>query len=105
MPPAFTICRGKCVRVAEFGAFVEVPGCSKWGLVHVTQLQDTGGRGGAKVNVTDVVEVGDEVWVKVLEVDEEQGKMSLSMKYVSQVTLVCVILSSSSFSSSSSPSC
>jgi len=32
-----------------------------------------------------VVDIGDEVWVKVCDVDPEAGKMSLSMKYVSQV--------------------
>lgn len=33
------------MRVADFGAFVEMEGFTKWGLVHVSQLQDTG-RGG-----------------------------------------------------------
>ena len=72
MPTVYSIHKGKCVRVADFGAFVELPGYTKWGLVHVTQLQDTG-RGGAKVQVTDVVETGDDVWVKVLEVGRRGG--------------------------------
>ena len=37
------------VRVADFGAFVEMEGFSKWGLVHVTQLVDPAGTGGARV--------------------------------------------------------
>lgn len=43
----------------------------------------------AKVNTSDVVDQGDPVWVKVLETDHEAGKVSLSMKYVSQVSLKC----------------
>lgn len=45
------------------------------GLVHISQLQDT------RVNdVSDVVNVGDEVKVRVLKVDVENNKMSLSMR-------------------------
>ena len=37
------------VRVADFGAFVEMEGFSKWSLVHVTQLVDPAVAGGARV--------------------------------------------------------
>ena len=40
---------GQVVRVADFGAFVEMEGFSKWGLVHVTQLVDSSRNGGARV--------------------------------------------------------
>ena len=40
---------GQVVRVADFGAFVEMEGFSKWGLVHVTQLVDPAVTGGARV--------------------------------------------------------
>jgi polyribonucleotide nucleotidyltransferase len=67
------IYKGIVKRIADFGAFVEIlPGTD--GLVHVSQLADH------RVNrVEDVVREGDEVHVKVLEVDR-QGKIRLSLK-------------------------
>ncbi|WP_448212206.1 polyribonucleotide nucleotidyltransferase [Colwellia sp. MEBiC06753] len=64
---------GKVVRIVDFGAFVNVlPG--KDGLVHISQISDE------RVNaVTDVLSEGQEVTVKVLEVDR-QGRVRLSMK-------------------------
>ena len=65
--------KGKVVRIAPFGAFVELfPG--KDGLVHISELTDK-----YVSRVEDVVKVGDEVTVKVLKIDD-QGKVSLSMK-------------------------
>jgi polyribonucleotide nucleotidyltransferase len=65
--------KGIVKRIVDFGAFVEVlPGTD--GLVHKTQISD------ARVHrVEDFLSEGDEVWVKVLEIDR-QGKISLSMK-------------------------
>jgi polyribonucleotide nucleotidyltransferase len=65
--------KGIVKRIVDFGAFVEVlPGTD--GLVHKTQISDT------RVHrVEDFLSEGDEVWVKVLEIDR-QGKISLSMK-------------------------
>jgi len=65
--------KGVVKRIADFGAFVEIlPGTD--GLVHISQLTEE------RVNrVTDVVQEGDEVWVKVLDVDR-QGKVRLSLK-------------------------
>jgi len=67
------IYKGIVKRIADFGAFVEIlPGTD--GLVHISQLAD------GRVNrVTDVVQEGDEVHVKVLEVDR-QGKIRLSLR-------------------------
>jgi polyribonucleotide nucleotidyltransferase len=64
---------GKVVKVMDFGAFVEIlPGTD--GLVHISQLDRE------RVDkVTDVVKEGDEVLVKVLEVDDN-GKIRLSRK-------------------------
>ncbi|WP_448549216.1 polyribonucleotide nucleotidyltransferase [Thalassotalea fusca] len=64
---------GKVVRIVDFGAFVNVlPG--KDGLVHISQISEE------RVNaVTDVLTEGQEVTVKVLEVDR-QGRVRLSMK-------------------------
>ncbi|WP_454053520.1 polyribonucleotide nucleotidyltransferase [Clostridium sp. Marseille-Q7071] len=64
---------GKVTKIATFGAFVELlPG--KEGLVHISKL-DT-----ARVNkVEDIVSVGDEILVKVTEIDN-QGRVNLSRK-------------------------
>lgn len=64
---------GKVTKIATFGAFVEIlPG--KEGLVHISKLDF------ARVNkVEDVVSVGDEILVKVTEIDN-QGRVNLSRK-------------------------
>ena len=64
---------GKCVRVADFGAFIEIlPGLD--GLVHVSQLASE-----RVEKVEDVVNVGDELTVMVIDVSPE-GKIRLSRK-------------------------
>jgi len=66
---------GKVVKTTNFGAFVEVlPG--KEGLVHISQLADE-----RVAKVEDVVKTGDEILVKVIDIDK-QGKVSLSRKAV-----------------------
>lgn len=64
---------GKVKRIMNFGAFVEIlPGIE--GMVHISQLDNT------RVNkVEDIVNIGDEVKVKVIEVDG-QGRINLSRK-------------------------
>ena len=67
------IYRGKVVKIIEIGAFVEiVPGVE--GLVHISKLDKQ-----RVEKVEDVVSVGDEIVVKVLEFDR-QGRMNLSRK-------------------------
>jgi polyribonucleotide nucleotidyltransferase len=67
------IYKGIVKRLADFGAFVEIlPGTD--GLVHISQISEEKIR-----RVDDVLSEGDEVMVKVLEVDR-QGKIRLSMK-------------------------
>ncbi|WP_373482350.1 polyribonucleotide nucleotidyltransferase [Acetobacterium sp.] len=64
---------GKVVRIMNFGAFVSLPG-GKDGLVHISKLANE------RVNaVEDVVKIGDEVTVKVMEIDG-QGRINLSRK-------------------------
>ena len=65
---------GKVVSILEFGAFVEIlPG--KEGLLHISELDYK------KVDkVEDVLQVGDEVDVKLLEIDQKTGKMRLSRR-------------------------
>ncbi len=64
---------GKVVRIMNFGAFVELSP-NKDGLIHISKLADH-----RVEKVEDVVNIGDEVKVKVLEVDR-MGKISLSLK-------------------------
>mgnify|MGYP003825151669 FL=1 len=64
---------GKVLRIVPFGAFVEL-GPGKEGLVHISKL-DT-----KRVNkVEDVINVGDKILVKVIEIDK-QGRINLSRK-------------------------
>jgi len=66
---------GKVVRIMPYGAFVEIlPG--KDGMVHISELADY-----RVENVEDVVSLGDEINVMVIDVDR-QGKISLSRKAV-----------------------
>ena len=61
---------GKVVRIMNFGAFVEVaPG--KEGMVHISKLAKE-----RVEKVEDVVKIGDEVVVKVIEIDN-QGRVNL----------------------------
>ncbi|MGX2947298.1 polyribonucleotide nucleotidyltransferase [Frederiksenia canicola] len=67
------IYKGKVTRVVDFGAFVSILG-GKEGLVHISQITD------ARVErVADYLEVGQEVQVKVVEIDR-QGRIRLTMK-------------------------
>ena len=72
-PEIGAIYKGRVTRLMEFGAFVEIaPG--KEGLVHISQLDLN-----RVEKVEDVVNVGDEVIVKVTEIDD-QGRLNLSRK-------------------------
>lgn len=64
---------GKVVRIMPFGAFVELKP-KKDGMIHISRLSDK-----RVEKVEDVVNIGDSVTVKVLDVDK-MGKISLSMK-------------------------
>ena len=74
VPEVGQIYHGKVVSILEFGAFVEIlPG--KEGLLHISELDYK------KVDkVEDILNVGDEVDVKLLEIDSKTGKMRLSRK-------------------------
>lgn len=68
------ICEGKVARIVPFGAFIELePGVD--GLVHISQLANK------RVNkVEDVLKAGETVKVKILEIDPEKQRISLSIK-------------------------
>ena len=78
-PELGVIYKGKVVKVLEFGAFVNFLG-AKDGLVHVSELKSE-----RVEKVTDVVNEGDEVQVKVIGFDD-RGKVKLSMRAVDQAT-------------------
>ncbi|MDD3906337.1 MAG: polyribonucleotide nucleotidyltransferase [Candidatus Omnitrophica bacterium] len=72
-PEIGRIYKGKVKRIMAFGAFCEImPG--KEGLVHVSELANKFVK-----NVEDVVKIGDEVMVKVTEIDD-QGRVNLSKR-------------------------
>ena len=72
-PEIGAIFKGTVTRLLKFGAFVEfAPG--KEGLVHISQLDNK-----RIPTVEDAVHIGDEVWVKVIEIDD-QGRINLSRK-------------------------
>jgi polyribonucleotide nucleotidyltransferase len=78
-PEVGVVYTGKVVRVVDFGAFVNFLG-SQDGLCHISELKNE--RVG---KVTDVVNEGDIVKVKVLSIDD-RGKVKLTMRGIDQVT-------------------
>ena len=72
-PEVGAIYKGKVVRIMNFGAFVELAP-NKDGMIHISKLSDK--RVG---KVEDVVNIGDEVTVKVTEVDK-MGRINLTMR-------------------------
>ena len=74
VPEVGEVYHGKVVSILEFGAFIEImPG--KEGLLHVSEIAWN-----KTEKVEDVLAVGDEVDVKLLEYDPKAGKMRLSMR-------------------------
>ena len=78
-PEVGEIYKGKVVKIMDFGAFVNFIG-KRDGLVHISEIAPE--RIGS---VSDVLNEGDEVKVKVLGIDD-RGKIKLSMKVVDQET-------------------
>ncbi len=73
--PASTRLFGKVTNIADYGAFVEIePGIE--GLVHVSEMDWTN----KNVAPNKIVNMGDEVEVMVLEIDEDKRRISLGMK-------------------------
>ncbi len=66
---------GKVTNIADYGCFVEIEDGVE-GLVHVSEMDWTN----KNVNPSKVVQIGDEVEVMVLEIDEERRRISLGMK-------------------------
>ena len=69
-----SVLEGKVSGITKFGAFVRIlPGID--GLVHISEISNE-----RVEKVSDVLKVGDEVNVKLLDVDFEKKRISLSMK-------------------------
>lgn len=72
-PEVGQVYTGKVTRILKFGAFVEI-GYGREGLCHISQLEKR------RINrVEDSVNIGDEIEVKIIEVDD-QGRINLSRK-------------------------
>ncbi|HEW7622551.1 TPA: 30S ribosomal protein S1 [Streptococcus pneumoniae] len=66
---------GKVARITSFGAFIDLGGVD--GLVHLTELSHE-----RNVSPKSVVTVGEEIEVKILDLNEEEGRVSLSLKAI-----------------------
>ncbi|WP_049487103.1 30S ribosomal protein S1 [Streptococcus mitis] len=64
---------GKVARITSFGAFIDLGGVD--GLVHLTELSHE-----RNISPKSVVTVGEEIEVKILDLNEEEGRVSLSLK-------------------------
>ncbi|XP_029369446.1 zinc finger CCHC domain-containing protein 17 [Echeneis naucrates] len=83
LPPLYSISKGEVVSVQTYGAFVRLPGYKKEGLVHVSEMSAS-----RVENASEIVDVGEQVWIKVIgrEIRNEKVKLSFSMKAVNQGT-------------------
>jgi ribosomal protein S1 len=68
------VMRGRVARLADFGAFVDL-GAGVIGLVHVSEISY-----GRIAHPSEAVQVGDSVWVRILKLDEQTGRISLSIR-------------------------
>ncbi|KAM4701816.1 zinc finger CCHC domain-containing protein 17 isoform 1-T1 [Discoglossus pictus] len=83
LPELYEIFQGEVANVTDYGAFIKIPGCRKQGLVHRSHMSSS------RVDrPSEVVDVGERVWVKVIARETKDGKekISLSMKVVNQGT-------------------
>lgn len=83
LPELYDVFQGEVAAVTEYGAFIKIPGCRKQGLVHRTHMS------ACQVDKpSEMVDVGDKVWVKLIgrEMKDDKLKLSLSMKVVNQGT-------------------
>lgn len=69
-----TVVEGKVTGIKPFGAFVAIDEETQ-GLVHISEVAH-----GFVKDINDYLKVGDTVTVKILKVDEESGKISLSIR-------------------------
>jgi predicted RNA-binding protein with RPS1 domain len=73
-----SVLKGKVTKLEKFGAFVEI-GAERPGLVHISEMSHDYVR-----SAEDAVKVGDEIEVKVLDVDRRKKQIKLSMKALTE---------------------
>lgn len=73
--PAGSVTRGKVANITDYGAFVEIEEGIE-GLVHTSELDWTN----RNIHPSKVVQLGDDVAVRILEIDQERRRISLSLK-------------------------
>nr|XP_033811738.1 nucleolar protein of 40 kDa isoform X2 [Geotrypetes seraphini] len=83
LPKLYDIFKGEVANITDYGAFIKIPGCSKQGLVHRTHMSSC-----RVEKPSEIVDLGEKVWVKVIGIETKDGKtkVSLSMKAVNQGT-------------------
>eukprot|EP00596_Hydrurales_sp_CCMP1899_P007366 CAMPEP_0119039710 /NCGR_PEP_ID=MMETSP1177-20130426/9337_1 /TAXON_ID=2985 /ORGANISM="Ochromonas sp, Strain CCMP1899" /LENGTH=186 /DNA_ID=CAMNT_0007003917 /DNA_START=304 /DNA_END=860 /DNA_ORIENTATION=+ len=79
-----SIYKGVIMKIESFGAFTELSGTKLQGLIHISQLSSQ-----RVEDVNDVITVGDEVYVKVMKIEENvplpgKTRIALSMKHCGQ---------------------
>lgn len=72
------VLNGTVRNVVDFGAFIDI-GIKNDGLVHISKISNKRVK-----NASDLLTVGDIVKVKVIGIDKDKGRVSLSMRDVSQ---------------------
>ncbi|XP_059412283.1 zinc finger CCHC domain-containing protein 17-like [Carassius carassius] len=83
LPAMYSILKGEVVSVTTYAAFVKIPGYKKQGLVHKSEMSSC-----RVENPAEIVDVGEQVWIKVIgrEMKDDKVKLSFSMKSVNQGT-------------------
>jgi len=74
------VVKGKITGIQKYGAFVELDFQTQ-GLIHISEITH-----GFVKDIHDFILVGDEVEVRILSVDQESGKISLSLRDVREMT-------------------
>ncbi len=69
------VLKGKVTGIQSFGAFVALEGENRQGLIHISEVSNTYVK-----DINDFLTVGQEVEVKVIKIDEEKNKISLSIR-------------------------
>ncbi|XP_038614237.1 nucleolar protein of 40 kDa isoform X2 [Tachyglossus aculeatus] len=86
IPDLYSIFRGEVASVKDYGVFVRIPGCRKQGLVHRTHMSS------CRVDKpSEMVDVGDTVWVKLIGREEERRKRSFKDFTGQKITLEAVL--------------
>ena len=70
-----SVLKGKVTGIQSFGAFVALEGEDTQGLIHISEVSNTYVK-----DINDFLTVGQEVEVKVIKVDTEKNKISLSIR-------------------------